>query len=108
MPTGHSVRSEQSPIAPQRSKDHNNQRRKKNCHRPFGQRPQSGEKIEAKQPPRSWLEYQPYQHSMAAVNIAVSGMSVEALRPKPMTIAEAAVISAASSCMPRRKWRAQT
>ncbi len=30
------------------------------------------------------LEYHPYQHNMAAVNITASGMSVEALRPNPM------------------------
>ena len=44
---------------------------------------------------------------MATVNITVSGMSVEALRPKPITIAADAVMSAASNCMPGRKRRAQ-
>jgi len=44
---------------------------------------------------------------MAMVNITVSGMSVEALRPKPIMIAAEAVMSAASSCMPGRTRRAQ-
>ena len=45
---------------------------------------QSAEEIEPQQPASFWLEYHPYQHNIAAVNITVSGMSVEALRPKPM------------------------
>ena len=45
-------RAQQQPsIAPQSGEHHDNQRRKKNSDRPFGQRSQPEEEIEAKQPP---------------------------------------------------------